>query len=168
MRRKAEQAPNWDDARLAIQEIGGWIKNADAKVTILGAGVGVLFGATASRLQIIVEAYRVAGAFSAVFLLLAILLAVSFLGVGGSVYWALRPRTSHVPRNRFAWPALANVAPEELDFDSESVAGEAWLQARDLANIAKRKYGAFGVGLKFFGFSLLAFGGLIVWAEALH
>lgn len=149
--------PYWDDAKLAVQEIGQWIRNADTKVTILAAALGVLISSLASKGDLVAAVFMkdtgciklVVGVVLLAWLLTAVMTVLR-------IYSALQPRThsSSVGLNRFAWPVLAKLEVAPRDLSQDALAGEAWTQAYDLAKIAAAKYSDFKFALRWFIASL--------------
>lgn len=149
MRRKGVSASaspaDWEQSKLAIQETGGWIKNADAKATILAGSFGLSLTFAVPRLleslpdvMAVPFAFGVWAVFAVVFLLTASI-------TGFSIVRALIPRMSSDPTspNRFAWPSLAQtpvgrLAPAVVTDDQ--VRQEAWAQAASLARVAVTKF----------------------------
>lgn len=107
MRRKGVSASaspaDWEQSKLAIQETGGWIKNADAKATILAGSFGLSLTFAVPRLleslpdvMAVPFAFGVWAVFAVVFLLTASI-------TGFSIVRAPIPRMSSDPTspNRF-------------------------------------------------------------------
>lgn len=141
-----------DDAKFVIQDIGNWIKNADAKSTVAAAATGVVATATASKADVI-RAALVNQQFHCKWLLLALVIAsvASLVASASYQYRALTPRTtSSGPNNRFAWPSLASKAVV-IDNVWSAVRDDAWSQATTLATIARDKYTNFRQALRWFG-----------------
>lgn len=168
MKWRSEVPPErWEDAKFAIQETGGWVKNADAKVTILGAAIGVLFAATIARLADFVHVVRSAPDCLPLYWVLLVGFSTCLAAAGMFIFDALRPRTAHAAGNRFAWPSLAATSPNLLLFEEAGVSAEAWQQAHTLACIASRKYRAFARALISFAVALVSFATLAVWTAVL-
>lgn len=156
MRRKGVSAraspADWEQSKLAIQETGGWIKNADAKATILAGSFGLSLTFAVPRLleslpdvMAVPFAFGVWAVFAVVFLLTASI-------TGFSIVRAPIPRMSSDPTspNRFAWPSLAQtpvgrLAPAVVTDDQ--VRQEAWAQAASLARVAVTKFRYFKIAL---------------------
>lgn len=156
MRRKSGQMtaspPDWEQSKLAIQETGGWIKNADAKATILAGSFGLSLTFAVPRLleslpdvMAVPFAFGVWAVFAVVFLLTASI-------TGFSIVRALIPRMSSDPTspNRFAWPSLAQASagglPPAISTDDQ-IRREAWEQAASLARVAVTKFRYFKIAL---------------------
>lgn len=164
MRRRslAPRTPaDWEHSKLAIQETGGWIKNADTKSTILAGSFGLSLTFAVPRL---LEALPSVAAVPFAFGLwssVAVIFCAGALTTGYGIGNALLPRTSlgNSPMNRFAWPSLASVATGHLP-PSKKTAGEirieVWEQAASLARIAAAKYRAFKTALVAFCIYLAA------------
>lgn len=156
LRRRASTttSPSWEDAKFAVQEIGGWVKNADTKITILAGTVGVILSLLLARLADILRVVRVHdGAARDVVLVSGVVgLACLALTVAFSVR-ALIPRFGGdrmlAATNRFSWPELADDSSSSLP-DPATAAMEAWAQARALSRIARAKYRSFRWALGFF------------------
>lgn len=155
MRRKPEPPvtpADWEHSKLAIQETGGWIKNADTKSTILAGSFGLsLTFAVPRLLEALPTVAAVPFAFGLWVAAAAIFLAAAIL-TGHRIGNALLPRTSLGTSlmNRFAWPSLANVAPQHLPpekLSASDIRSEAWEQAASLARIAAAKYRSFKIAL---------------------
>lgn len=143
---------DWEHSKLAIQETGGWIKNADTKSTILAGSFGLSL--TFALPRVLEELPRLAEnqfafglwtAFAAIFLLAAV---ATGLGIGN----ALLPRTSVGARavNRLAWPSLASASSGYLPpatVTTDEIRREAWEQAVSLSRIAAVKYRYFKIAL---------------------
>ncbi|BFM25088.1 Pycsar system effector family protein [Microbacterium sp. che218] len=143
---------DWEQSKLAIQETGGWIKNADAKATILAGSFGLSLTFSVPRLleslpdvMTVPFAFGVWAVFTVVFLLTASI-------TGFNIVRALIPRMSSDPTslNRFAWPSLAQVSagdsPPAISTDDQ-VRREAWEQAASLARVATTKFRYFKIAL---------------------
>ncbi|MHC5557931.1 Pycsar system effector family protein [Kocuria sp. U4B] len=155
--------PYWEDAKLAIQETGNWVKNADTKTTILAAALGVLLTAIASRSADIHSSFTTStGSY-------LVLLAVSLVGFAlaaviavGCIYRALTPRTPPGSlENRFSWPSMAARDLPPVGMPGDSIAREAWEQAHTLAKIAQQKYRWFRWALRFYFGSFVSAGLLV-------
>lgn len=131
-----------DDAKFVIQDVGNWIKNADAKSTVVAAATGVVATAAASKVDVVSAALR-NDSFHCKWLLV-VLAATAFTAVivaGYFLYRALSPRTSQIGLpNRFAWPSLAEGQGLPTDYSWSVVQQEAWAQAARLAGIAEQKF----------------------------
>ncbi|TAL45084.1 MAG: hypothetical protein EPN91_03140 [Salinibacterium sp.] len=141
-----------DDARFVIQQTGAWIKNADSKVTILAAALGLTSAiAWANSWLVIAALNRGDGVLSAAVIVLAIS-AVVVLGAGARwVFLALRPRTfTSLEVNRFSWPYLATLPSAPTSFKSRTADREAWDQAHVLAKIAQAKFICFRRALEWY------------------
>ena len=156
--------PDWEQAKLAIQEFGGSIRNADSKITILAAALGVsltfALPRVASSVQRSSESANSCEWWA--LLLLAIAGSVCASLTGYNLYRALAPRV--MPRiaargdlNRFSWPSMAAEANAPVP-DKVGGLEEAWEQAHTLATIAKAKYDRFTVALRFLVAYLVVFG----------
>lgn len=150
-----EAVAGWEDAKFAMQEFGNWIKNADTKVTVLAAALGVVITATASKADVF-RGTLSNPHFSCKLVLIAalILWAAAAVTTAAFVYQALIPRTTSAESNRFAWPAIAAMPQPPADLDRRTVIEEAWRQNHTLAQIALCKYSAFKNALRAFGFVL--------------
>lgn len=153
-----EKADDWEDAKVAMQESGSWIKNADTKVTVLAAVLGVSLTVLAGRFDRIVGALREQGGCLSIFLIVGLAgVVVASITTLIFVAAALRPRTAKVSEgNRFSWPSMARRPFAPTAFPVASRASEAWEQAFALATIAEAKYRSFVRALH-------AFLGLILW-----
>lgn len=170
MRRKqvAPAASQWEESKLAIQEFGGWVKNADAKITALAAVVGVSASLLGTRSGDVARVLRLGpGAghdvtvVTIAFLVLFFSATVIFIGL------ALFPRTPEV-ENRFAWPSVAKRFSAPRPAPDRAIE-EAWAQAHQLAKIAQAKYRYFKIALLMFCFVIVdaAIGLAVVsWAIA--
>lgn len=149
-----------------MQEIGGWIKNADTKVTILAGSLGVVLSVGASRLGDLIALFTDLPLLTtAVAIALLCVFVVTTANAGRWVFVALIPRTDTGERaNRFAWPYLASLPVAPREFDASIVAAECWDQAYSLARIAARKYSAFRRALEWF---FVAMSSLLVLVVAL-
>lgn len=145
-------ASSWEDAKMAIQETGNWIKNADTKATVVAAVLGVsltLLGGQSA--QILKALGSENGILSKVLVVALVGVAVFSIATLFFVTSALRPRT---PRssglNRFSWPAMAGRDSAPKSFEPETCAEEAWEQAYLLSRIAQIKYKRFGWAINSF------------------
>lgn len=143
---------DWEHSKLAIQETGGWIKNADTKSTILAGSFGLSLTFAAPRLlEALPDVVAVPFAFG-IWVAAAAIFTVAALITGYRIGNALLPRTElgSSLMNRFAWPSLASVAPQHLPpekVSADDVRTEAWEQAASLARIAAAKYRSFKIAL---------------------
>lgn len=155
MRRKPESSvtpADWEHSKLAIQETGGWIKNADTKSTILAGSFGLSLTFAVPRLLDALPTVTAAPFAFGLWVAAATIFVAAALLTGYRIGNALLPRTALGTglMNRFAWPSLANVAPQHLPPEKLSVdeiRAEAWEQAATLAQIAAAKYRSFKFGL---------------------
>lgn len=143
---------DWEHSKLAIQETGGWIKNADTKSTILAGSFGLSLTFAVPRLLEALPTVAAAPFTFGLWVAAAVIFTAAALLTGYRIGNALLPRTSLGPTlmNRFAWPSLANVAPQHLPPEKLSAADirvEAWEQAASLARIAAAKYRSFKIAL---------------------
>jgi hypothetical protein len=156
----------WEDAKVAMQEFGNWIKNADTKVAILGASFGVLIASSVSSTDKVIAACE--GSSSCCVASILVLLAfyvVSVLATGFRIGQALLPRTRSTGSfSRFSWIAINNTVGD-LSLSPEDVRKEAWTQCRDLAQIADRKYSAFRKALWCWGLSAISLVALVSLAS---
>lgn len=159
----ADDKMQFEHAKLAVTEFGGWIKNADAKVTILAASTGVIITLVASRAPDIVTVVESDAIWLRIFTTAAVtgfLLAAA--GTFRSIFSALTPRTtSPGTANPFAWPSVAKFSDNQDPAFSTASTALAWAQAYELAKIAQAKYAAFSSALRRF-FGTLTAAGLIV------
>lgn len=155
MRRKVAPANSqWEEAKLAVQEFGGWVKNADAKITALAAVVGVSASLLGTRSGDVARVLRFGSGpghdltvLTVGFLVLFFGTTIVFIGL------ALFPRTAPSD-NRFAWPSVAvrfNVPRPDPAYGLD----EAWAQAHQLARIARAKYRYFKLALLMFCFVIV-------------
>lgn len=143
---------DWEQIKLAIQETGGWIKNADTKSTILAGSFGLSLTFAVPRLLEALPTVFIAPFAFGLWVAAAVILVTAALLTGYRIGNALLPRTSlgNSLMNRFAWPSLANVAAQHLPPEKLSAAdirAEAWEQAASLARIAAAKYRSFKIAL---------------------
>lgn len=143
---------DWEHSKLAIQETGGWIKNADTKSTILAGSFGLSLTFAVPRLLEALPSVAAAPLAFGLWVVIAAIFVAAALLTGYRIGNALLPRTSLGTNlmNRFAWPSLANVAPQHLPPENLSAAdirAEAWEQAASLARIAAAKYRSFKIAL---------------------
>ena len=104
----------WEHAKLAVQEFGGWIRNADTKITILAAALSVSLTFALPRA---VATINDAHVFSSprefwIVVVLAIAGAVFAVASGYNLFRALAPRvmsraSTKTTMNRFSWPSMA-------------------------------------------------------------
>lgn len=160
MRRSATppiQPPAWEPAKLALQEVGGWIKNADTKTTILAAAFGVsLTFACTKLLELGPDWISAASGCARTWALIMLIAAIAAtVGTGCNIYRALVPRMHQTGSNPFAWPDLAGglkLPPaDDIGVSIEHV----WSQTRVLALIAKRKYRHLKWALRWFALYLV-------------
>ncbi|MFE3054822.1 hypothetical protein [Nocardia sp. NPDC059239] len=158
--------PPWEDAKLAMTEFGNWIKNADTKVTILTAALGILVASTASNIDTLHAALS-NPAFRHKWILSVPLglLCCAILATAGFAYQALKPRSGGAStQNRFSWPSVADSSCPPSDLDPMATLVEAWTQNHALARIAALKYRAFANALRCFGIALILSGTCIAIA----
>lgn len=162
---------HWEPAKLAVQEVGGWIKNADSKVTVLAAGLGVTLAAVAAQAGAIAKGVGHAPACTSLIIVtLAMLFAVSILSSAIYICLALYPRDGGVTiDNRFSWTTLSKWAAVPDEVVASNGIEDAWRQAQELARIAKLKFRAFRTALLLFGLAaVFAFAciGISNWVNA--
>jgi hypothetical protein len=161
---RPKDPPNWEDAKVAIQEFGGWVKNADTKSTILSAAVGLVFVALLTRVQRLGDVVRMDSAWRCPLILIGILLLASMVFLAICLFSALRARKVAGHFSRFSWPSVAGVEGE-LKLNPDGSADEAWIQARALASIVRRKYYWFNRALATFWVTLVLFAVLVATLE---
>jgi len=132
------------DVQLAIEQTGQWIMSADTKSGFLATAVSVLLVAAASQrelFQIAVEHSSPRNVFAAISLVGgAIWLLMSVAQIG----WVLLPRTASPTPTRFSWPWVAAADVAELSaLNPDDSRAEAWMHAKILAVIARKKFAAF-------------------------
>lgn len=156
-------APYWEDAKLAIQETGNWVKNADTKTTILAAALGVLLTAIASRSTDIHTGFTTStGSYLVLLAVSLVAFTLASVVTVGCIYRALTPRTQPGSlENRFSWPSMAARDLPPVGMPSDSIAREAWEQAHTLAKIAQQKYRWFRWALSFYIGSFISAGLLV-------
>lgn len=132
--------PSTGDIEFVIGQTADWIRNADTKTGLLFAGLTILVGAIGPHARDLRTLWTghdgrplaawVLGA-AVVTLSLALVLLVL----------VLLPRTKPGGPTRFAWPWLATTSVEDLvGLKAASLRREGWQQAKQLAEIAARKY----------------------------
>ena len=156
------------DAILALQEFGGWIKNADTKATILVAATSVVVVALLSRTDLVIRTVRadVSSRWIVGLLLVATIICLTVLAV--CVYQSVRPRKMNFGFSRFAWPSVAELDSAPVSFSSSTFEAEAWAQSYALALIARQKFKWFNRALITFWLSLLFFAVLVVVLQLPH
>jgi len=158
---------DWEQSKLAIQETGGWIKNADTKVTILAGSFGLSLTFAVPRLLEALPTITAAPFACGLWIGAALVFFAAALTTGYGIGNALLPRTSLGASlvNRFAWPSLASVATAHLPpsvKSADEVRTEAWEQAASLARIAAAKYRSFKVSLIAFCVYLAALMAMVI------
>ncbi len=142
---------DWDEAVLANQEIGQWVRHTDTKAALLAAGLGVIAAAVITQADQIAETFVTPTGWTIAVTLLLIGTLGAFAGVLRYVSATVRPHVdSAADFNRFAWPSLARDRSSKRSGHYESSAEEAWGQAIALAIIASVKYDAFATASKWF------------------
>jgi hypothetical protein len=176
LRRKSEKSnpgsvPDWEQAKLALQETGGWIKNADTKTTILAGAFGVSLSLAIPRL--VTDGHAIVGltvGFTA-WVLVCVVLLGTVLAIGKNLHDALIPQTPTGPssRNYLAWPDLAVMPYADVppQLSQEEIRQQSWEQAITLAQIAKNKYTNFKRALQIFSAYLLLLLGLLILGATL-
>ncbi len=149
-------SPSSTGSLAALEHIADWVRFADAKATLLAAGLGVVVTMLTSGASTVVKAI---GATCTSRLVVGGLAAVTVLSFLWTLIWVIRaitPRKTqlHNTLNRFAWPSLAGVTADELiaHAAAETLEKDAWQQVVNLAAIAKDKFNActratYGFGL---------------------
>jgi len=136
---------NQDDGALAaMDQIGQWVRYADAKAGLVAAAAAAVLALAAGNAADIVETWDRGGGWR---------VAITTLVVGAAVagvvtFWALaqalapRPLGGPPKPNRFSWPSLSALTSDELaaHVTATSVHDDAWQQARVLASIAEAKF----------------------------
>ncbi|PZE86603.1 hypothetical protein EDF31_101616 [Curtobacterium sp. PhB142] len=163
----ADEKQAFEYAKLAVSETGAWIKNADTKATILAAGLGATATVTASRAA--PTWALIAGSNQVLSIAAVIAVSVFVVGAVGTVWCAVRtliPRTNvSGGRNPFAWPSVASsFVVDDSEFQKAS-AKQAWNQVHALALIAKAKYEAFALALRWFILTVIGAGVLVALAS---
>ncbi|CAM4438795.1 hypothetical protein NONI108955_28335 [Nocardia ninae] len=151
-----DTVPPWEDAKLTMTEFGNWIKNADTKLTVLAAALGIVMAAVASKADSFQKALANPEFDCKWTLIMALLLLLGAIVVtAGYLYVALVPRMTSMGSNRFAWPSVVAEGRPPWNLEHRSTLDEAWSQNHALAGIAGRKYVAFRKALRTFGIALL-------------
>lgn len=136
---RPRQAPtDPSDAFLVLAQTAEWIRSADTKTSFALAALTLLLNAVAGDAHLVSDLWSGVPAPDRVVLAVSIgALMISFAAAAS----VLMPRTSVVTPNRFSWPWLAKATDgETLKMMRTSAVKEAWLQARGLAVVARRKY----------------------------
>lgn len=152
-----------DGSSQALDQIANWVRFADAKATLLTAGLGVAMTMLVSNSTTIVKAAQqswIAG------LCAGGPAALALFAFGWTLFWLIRAigpqrKVGYLKPNRFSWPSLARTSAKDLyeHLSASSVAEDAWQQVLDLSRLADRKFAAcekavYGFGaLILFGFS---------------
>jgi hypothetical protein len=148
--------PDRNDGISAITFYGNWIANADTKIGFLATGLTVLGAAAFGQLRKFIDSAPFDG-WRDLIAGTCILVALAGITTGAVfLFSAIIPRTEpSAGFSRYAYPSLAlqqqGFIPE---LDAEKQREEAWIQARALSLIAKKKYTFFRRGL--FAFSASA------------
>jgi hypothetical protein len=128
------------DVEFVIGQTADWIKNADTKTGLLFTGLAVLLGALSPHARDVRTLWTGHdGRPAAVWFLGAaiVLLALAF----GLLVLVLLPRTRPAGVTRYAWPWLTRMSVEDLvRLGAGAMRREGWQQAKQLAEIATRKY----------------------------
>ncbi|WP_147130050.1 hypothetical protein [Nocardia ninae] len=141
---------------MTMTEFGNWIKNADTKLTVLAAALGIVMAAVASKADSFQKALANPEFDCKWTLIMALLLLLGAIVVtAGYLYVALVPRMTSMGSNRFAWPSVVAEGRPPWNLEHRSTLDEAWSQNHALAGIAGRKYVAFRKALRTFGIALL-------------
>lgn len=149
-------ALNWDAAKLSISEFGNWIKNADSKVTLLGAAFSVSVSVVATKADV----YRSAlvndkHSLNWLLVVLLTLTVVALLSCAVCIYVSLVPRTKAGVQNLFSWASVSSNEVIPAWTTRQKLLDDAWVQCIDLASIARTKYFWFKRALISFGFFIL-------------
>lgn len=147
---------SWEDAKLALQEYGNWVKNADTKTTVLAAATSLLISVMAANSKMFVATIQ-AGSWpsGALSVLLLVFVVASFL-TARCLFAALTPRTTAASLdNRFSWPAVASKAVPPTSYPAETLVAEAWEQCHTLAQTAAAKYRSFYAALRWFAVTVV-------------
>lgn len=157
-----------DGSFQSLDQMANWVRFADSKATILTAGFGVLLTMLISNARTIAIAIRESCLAAAV---VGVLAAGAVLAATWTLYWLVRaiaPQSAlqHSHVNRFAWPSLLKVTPEELSQHAElvDVRNDVWQQVIDLSTLANRKFDACSKAVH--GFAVLTILGLACVAVA--
>ncbi|WP_155981455.1 hypothetical protein [Nocardia sp. BMG111209] len=158
----AESISPWEDAKLAMTEFGNWIKNADTKVAVQAAALGVVITAAGSKADLFRRALSDPAAGCRAMLVGPLLLLLgAIVATGMYLYRALAPRTAATEWSRFSWPSIAAAAQPPEVLDRRSTLREAWSQNYALARIADEKFAACRNALRCFGLTLILFAACI-------
>lgn len=154
------------DAALRSLELGqAWIDNADTKIGLATAALGLLTGAFAGRISLVVDAFTASVWLGIGLLVGAFVVLGLFACAGWRLLQALLPTRDAEEATRFAWPSLTRLTDAAIEeaVDGEMLRRQAWRQARQLSRIANRKYQHFHVGGQWLA---AAFAALVLWLIA--
>ena len=126
-----------EDAHHAIDYVSGWIRAADTKAGLLSAAIALMITGMLQQDNPIGTVPTDLAGIARVLIWVGLLVAV--LAVGATI----APRTSPTATPcRFAFPTLADGRWTRSVASRSNIADEAWVQAKALAVIAKRKHQA--------------------------
>lgn len=155
--------PTTGDVEYVMGQTAAWIQNADTETGLLLTGLVILLGALSPHshdLRTLWTGHD--GRPVAVWILAVaiVLLAVAF----GLLVLVLLPRTKTAAATRYAWPWLATASVEDLvRLGPDTVRREGWQQAKQLAEIATRKYRLFTAAVWVSALSVACY---LVWSIA--
>jgi hypothetical protein len=131
------------DVRFAIDQLGKWIANADAKAGLLGAALAVLASAVAQQARVV--AHRLPpGSLLDWASLLGFVVSASAVAMSSVfVLRAVSPVvTGSAQFSRYSWSSLADAPLDELMAQTDACIDreQGWAAATLLASIARRKF----------------------------
>jgi len=136
---RATAAPDTGDIEFVIGQTADWIRSADTKTGLLFTGLTILVGVIGPHARDLRALWAGHGRPLAAWLLAAAVVSMSLALV--LLILVLLPRTNPSGPTRFAWPWLVTTTVEDLVMlKSASLRREGWQQAKQLAEIAARKY----------------------------
>ena len=157
-----------DGAFQAMDQIANWVRFADTKATILGAGLGVTLTMLVTNAKVIATTIKHGGLGSYIVGALALLSLFAFFY---TLYWLVRaigPYSSVKEKelNRFAWPSLVESTADDIASHAAAadVRIDAWQQVLELSVLARHKFGASGRAIK--GFAVLVLLGVVCVSTA--
>ena len=139
------------DARFAITHVAAFITNADAKAGLLAAALSFTVAAVAGQRPEIAKLIHSHTAADGLALSMMALAVLAFTISAVHVVQAIQPRVDSAVSTRFGWPTLADAEIDDLVAVCAAAAvREAWLHAKQLSLIARAKFTAITVALRWF------------------
>lgn len=139
--RTGSPGPETQDAYFAIEQFTVWINSADSKAGFLSAALAIIVNGLVLALDSRAGGFRHLGELGPVVATAFVTCALCALACTAALVLAIYPHVYRQPHSRYSWPSVAESDPLALAAAaSVATRGEAWVTARSLALINRRKY----------------------------